>query len=121
MNDALKKSFFCALGSFRCSIGTDASRALHEPPGYGTVCPVVWEDGGGDLGDCPILGRIDREPYFGAEESPANAVARLQTALGWSGVGCVVTTMPPDGSEVSASAARRAFRVSRQPAVDRRH
>ena len=26
-----------------------------EPPWYGTVCPVVWEDGGGDPASYPIL------------------------------------------------------------------
>ncbi|SEO48727.1 hypothetical protein SAMN04490369_11113, partial [Vreelandella aquamarina] len=27
---------------------------LHEPPWYGTVCPVVWEGAGGDPGPYPI-------------------------------------------------------------------
>ena len=26
-----------------------------EPPWYGTVCPVVWEDGGGDPASYPII------------------------------------------------------------------
>jgi len=27
---------------------------LHEPPWYGTVCPVVWEDGGSNPASYPI-------------------------------------------------------------------
>ena len=30
------------------------SFVLHEPPWYGTVCPVVWEDGGSNLASYPI-------------------------------------------------------------------
>ena len=26
----------------------------HEPPWYGTVCPVVWEDGGSNPASYPI-------------------------------------------------------------------
>jgi len=27
---------------------------MYEPPWYGTVCPVVWEDGGGNPASYPI-------------------------------------------------------------------
>ena len=30
------------------------SFVLHEPPWYGTVCPVVWEDGGSNPASYPI-------------------------------------------------------------------
>ena len=35
----------------------EARRATgqQEPPWYGTVCPVVWEDGGGDPASYPML------------------------------------------------------------------
>src|SRR5690625_5296771 len=42
------------LDSCRCSISIDDSRALHEPPWYGTVCPVVWEVGGSNPATYPI-------------------------------------------------------------------
>ena len=29
----------------------------HEPPWYGTVCPVVWEDGGSNPASYPMSGR----------------------------------------------------------------
>lgn len=35
-----------------------AKRCLQEPPWYGTVCPVVWEDGGGDPASYPIAGYL---------------------------------------------------------------
>ena len=28
---------------------------MWEPPWYGTVCPVVWEDGGSDPASYPIV------------------------------------------------------------------
>ena len=28
---------------------------IHEPPWYGTVCPVVWEDGGSNPASYPIV------------------------------------------------------------------
>jgi hypothetical protein len=31
--------------------------AWQEPPWYGTVCQVVWEDGGGNPASYPILSR----------------------------------------------------------------
>ena len=31
------------------------SFVLHEPPWYGTVCPVVWEDGGSNPASYPII------------------------------------------------------------------
>src|SRR5690625_4378722 len=31
--------------------------ALYEPPWYGTVCPVVWEDGGSNPASYPITPR----------------------------------------------------------------
>src|SRR5690554_6064894 len=43
------------LDSCRCSISIDNSRALHEPPWYGTVCPVVWEVGGSNPATYPIM------------------------------------------------------------------
>ena len=30
-------------------------KLLHEPPWYGTVCPVVWEDGGSNPASYPII------------------------------------------------------------------
>ena len=30
------------------------SFVLHEPPWYGTVCPVVWEDGGSNPASYPM-------------------------------------------------------------------
>ena len=33
------------------------SFVLQEPPWYGTVCPVVWEDGGSNPASYPIAGR----------------------------------------------------------------
>ena len=33
------------------------SFVLHEPPWYGTVCPVVWEDGGSNPASYPMGGR----------------------------------------------------------------
>ena len=33
------------------------SFVLHEPPWYGTVCPVVWEDGGSNPASYPMLSR----------------------------------------------------------------
>jgi len=27
---------------------------MYEPPWYGTVCPVVWEDGGGNPASYPM-------------------------------------------------------------------
>lgn len=47
------------LDSCRCSIRSAGYNVLLEPPWYGTVCPVVWEDGGGDPASYPIL--PDRE------------------------------------------------------------
>ena len=32
-----------------------SSTIQHEPPWYGTVCPVVWEDGGSNPASYPIL------------------------------------------------------------------
>ena len=31
-----------------------SSTIQHEPPWYGTVCPVVWEDGGSNPASYPI-------------------------------------------------------------------
>lgn len=33
----------------------DVSSVYHEPPWYGTVCPVVWEDGGSNPASYPML------------------------------------------------------------------
>ena len=30
-------------------------KVLHEPPWYGTVCPVVWEDGGSNPASYPVV------------------------------------------------------------------
>jgi len=38
----------------RCYIGIVIFSALYEPPWYGTVCPVVWEDGGSNPASYPI-------------------------------------------------------------------
>ena len=35
------------------------SFVLHEPPWYGTVCPVVWEDGGSNPASYPIAIVLD--------------------------------------------------------------
>ena len=32
-----------------------SSTIQHEPPWYGTVCPVVWEDGGSNPASYPII------------------------------------------------------------------
>ena len=40
--------------SCRCKIIGFNSYVVHEPPWYGTVRPVVWEDGGGDSASCPM-------------------------------------------------------------------
>ena len=36
-----------------------SSTIQHEPPWYGTVCPVVWEDGGSN----PASYLIERHPH----------------------------------------------------------
>ena len=41
------------------------SFVLHEPPWYGTVCPVVWEDGGSNPASYPI-----RPPFGFARTLP---------------------------------------------------
>ena len=44
-----------ALDSCRCLINFAGFNVLHEPPWYGTVCPVVWEDGGRKAPSYPML------------------------------------------------------------------
>jgi hypothetical protein len=57
-------------GSCHFLINSASFNVLHEPPWYGTVCPVVWEDGGRESPSYPILlGR--RRP------------ARAKTAAAW--------------------------------------
>ena len=36
------------------SADVTGSFVLHEPPWYGTVCPVVWEDGGSNPASYPM-------------------------------------------------------------------
>ncbi len=43
------------LGLCHCWINCTDSSVLHEPPWYGTVCPVVWEVGGGNPATYPII------------------------------------------------------------------
>ena len=42
------------MDSCHCKVICYIFNVLHEPPWYGTVCPVVWEDGGGDPASYPI-------------------------------------------------------------------
>jgi len=37
------------------NIQSSICNVLHEPPWYGTVCPVVWEDGGSNPASYPML------------------------------------------------------------------
>ena len=37
------------------SADVTGSFVLHEPPWYGTVCPVVWEDGGSNPASYPMV------------------------------------------------------------------
>ncbi len=46
------------MDSCRCSISYTNFNVQHEPPWYGTVCPVVWEDGGGNPASYPIRKRL---------------------------------------------------------------
>lgn len=46
-----------------CKLDCVNSKALHEPPWYGTVCPVVWEDGGGNPASYPIQGASRPDPH----------------------------------------------------------
>ena len=44
------------LGAYRKTGNEVRNRvARQEPPWYGTVCQVVWEDGGGDPASYPIM------------------------------------------------------------------
>ena len=40
-----------------------SSTIQHEPPWYGTVCPVVWEDGGSNPASYPISFYFNRLPH----------------------------------------------------------
>jgi len=43
----------------------DVFNVLHEPPWYGTVCPVVWEVGGCNPASYPIVfGDIKKMIFF---------------------------------------------------------
>ncbi len=41
--------------SCHCKIVYFGFNVVREPPWYGTVCPVVWEDGGGNPASYPIV------------------------------------------------------------------
>ena len=49
----------------------------HEPPWYGTVCPVVWEDGGGNPASYPIMQSL----CYSLECTLRAATRRLKPAL----------------------------------------
>ena len=42
------------LDSCHFSINSAGFNVLREPPWYGTVCPVVWEDGGREPPSYPM-------------------------------------------------------------------
>jgi len=60
-------------------------QAEHEPPWYGTVCPVVWEDGGGNPASYPMCAR-QGAPTWGLKSPTGPAAgtvswtARVSTA-----------------------------------------
>ena len=45
-----------------------SSTIQQEPPWYGTVCPVVWEDGGSNPASYPM---IAQDRYWTAQPVPA--------------------------------------------------
>jgi hypothetical protein len=47
-----------AWGSCHFLINSESFNVLHEPPWYGTVCPVVWEDGGREPPSYPVHPQI---------------------------------------------------------------
>ncbi len=59
MNQAQPRKWFDRLGLISVLDTVRCLVVLHEPPWYGTVCPVVWEGAGGDPGPT----RFDRGVY----------------------------------------------------------
>jgi hypothetical protein len=57
LNLTLTAVVFC-----HCWNSADASSLLYEPPYYGTVRTVVWEEGGGDSASYPVQFSIVDEP-----------------------------------------------------------
>jgi len=55
MNVALPSRLFARLGPVSLVNTYHQLNRLHEPPWYGTVCPVVWEDGGSNPVSYPML------------------------------------------------------------------
>ena len=55
MNMAYPNRFSLDLDSRLCKHIGSVFVMLREPPWYGTVCPVVWEDGGSNPASYPIL------------------------------------------------------------------
>ena len=51
------------------------SFVLHEPPWYGTVCPVVWEDGGSNPASYPMFRSLFRSLF----RSPKTETGYLET------------------------------------------
>ena len=54
MNQAYPRKFFDELGLASQLQQLNRLKCKHEPPWYGTVCPVAWEDGKGNLASYPI-------------------------------------------------------------------
>jgi hypothetical protein len=48
---------------------------VHEPPWYGTVCPVVWEDGGCEAPSYPMMGAEIGGICAGLLASPEKRIA----------------------------------------------
>ena len=77
-----------------------------EPPWYGTVCPVVWEDGGGKPASYPIYSMIERIENGGVENhcynrpqsSEESFTVCLLRVLLWPAVQCVTQCLYQGGN-----------------------
>ena len=82
MHAAFPKAYFDRLGLVSLLTEQRRFQRFREPPWYGTVCPVVWEDGRGDPASYPIPSNHRIGPQ-GREETVLARAQRLFPARGF--------------------------------------